>query len=59
MWLAYHITGMSLSQIGRRLGGRDHTTILSGIRKIQRQIDAGEARTLVEISDIKKRLGVE
>jgi chromosomal replication initiation ATPase DnaA len=59
MWLAYHVTGMSLAQIGRRIGGRDHTTILSGIRKIQRQIDAGEARTLVEISDIKKRLGVE
>jgi hypothetical protein len=59
MWFAYHVTGMSLSQIGRRLGGRDHTTVLSGLRKIQRQVDAGEARTVLEISDIKKRLGVE
>lgn len=57
MWLAYHVTGMSLAQIGRRLGGRDHTTVLSGIRKIQRQLDAGEARITIEIADIKERMG--
>lgn len=59
MWMAYHVTGMSLSQIGRRIGDRDHTTVLSGIRKIQRQIDANEPRTVVEIGDIKKQMGAE
>lgn len=57
MWIAYHVTGMSLAQIARRLGNRDHTTVLSGIRKIQRQLDAGEARTIVEIGEIKERIG--
>lgn len=30
------ITGWSQPEIGRRFGGKDHTTILSGIRKIER-----------------------
>lgn len=59
MWLAYHVSGMTLAQIGRRLGNRDHTTVLSGMRKIQRLLDAGDPRTTVEIADIKKRLGSE
>ena len=27
MYLAIHFTGMSLSEIGRRIGGRDHSTV--------------------------------
>lgn len=34
MWLARHLTARSLPDIGRVLGGRDHTTILHGIRRI-------------------------
>jgi hypothetical protein len=34
MWLARHLTTLSMPAIGRLLGDRDHTTILSGIRKI-------------------------
>lgn len=33
MWLAREYTGKSLPEIGRRFGGRDHTTILHGVRK--------------------------
>lgn len=36
MWLAKDITKRSLPYIGTRMGGRDHTTILHGIRKIER-----------------------
>jgi len=37
MWLAKkHCAHMSLPEIGRRLGGRDHTTILHGIRCVER-----------------------
>lgn len=57
MWIAYHVTGMSLSQIGRRLGNRDHTTVLSGLRKIQSLLNHGDARLTVEIADIKKQMG--
>lgn len=33
MWIAKKYTGRSLPEIGRRMGGRDHTTILHGVRK--------------------------
>ena len=35
MYLAKHLTPRSLPEIGRRFGGRDHTTIMHGIRKIE------------------------
>ena len=35
MYLAKHLTLRSLPDIGRRFGGRDHTTIMHGIRKIE------------------------
>ncbi|MFD2173004.1 chromosomal replication initiator protein DnaA [Rhodobacter lacus] len=34
MYLSKHLTTRSLPEIGRRFGGRDHTTIMHGIRKI-------------------------
>jgi hypothetical protein len=40
-WLMRYHTTMSLPQIGRRLGGRDHTTILSAVRKIDRLLAQG------------------
>jgi hypothetical protein len=33
-YLAKQLTGRSLPEIGRRFGGRDHTSILAGIRRI-------------------------
>lgn len=33
---------LSLNLIGRALGGRDHTTILHGLRKVEGQIAQGE-----------------
>lgn len=34
-YLTKKLTGRSLPEIGRRFGGRDHTSALSGIRKIE------------------------
>jgi chromosomal replication initiator protein len=34
MYLARLLTPRSLPEIGRRFGGRDHTTIIHGIRRI-------------------------
>lgn len=34
-YLAYHHTGLTLHQIARQLGGKDHTTILHGHNKIR------------------------
>jgi chromosomal replication initiation ATPase DnaA len=44
MWLVRHKTGLSLPNIARRFGGRDHTTILHGIRTHQARLDAGVAQ---------------
>ena len=35
MYLAKSITTRSLPEIGRKFGGRDHTTILHACRKIE------------------------
>jgi len=35
MYLAKQLTLRSLPEIGRRFGGRDHTTIMHGVRKIE------------------------
>ena len=48
MWLAKHMTTRSLPDIGRRFGGRDHTTVLHAVRRIEalRQGDPQLARDL-------------
>jgi len=39
MFLLRERTALSLSEIGELLGGRDHTTILHGIRKVERSLE--------------------
>lgn len=46
MYLAKQLTTRSLPFIGRRLGGRDHTTVLHGIRKISRRMPLEFALTI-------------
>ena len=41
-WTMRHETTWSLPRIGQLFGGRDHTTVLHGIRRHQARIDAGE-----------------
>lgn len=38
MYLAKKLTARSLPEIGRRFGGRDHSTVLHAVRKIEEQI---------------------
>lgn len=35
MYLSKHLTSRSLPEIGRRFGGRDHTTVIHGVRRIE------------------------
>ena len=35
MYLAKALTLRSLPEIGRRFGGRDHTTIMHGVKRIE------------------------
>ena len=56
MYLAKQLTSRSLPEIGRRFGGRDHTTVLHAIRKIDNVL-TGDPRLKEEIEDLKKLLG--
>lgn len=51
MYLTKELTGRSLPEIGRRFAGRDHTTVLSAIRKIETLLitDVELAATVEEI----------
>ena len=40
MYLLREETGASLQEIGVELGGRDHTTVLHGIRQVERALGA-------------------
>ena len=55
MYLAKQLTARSLPEIGRRFGGRDHTTVLHAIRKIDKLLD-GNIQLKDEIDDLKKLL---
>lgn len=54
MYLAKSLTPRSLPEIGRRFGGRDHTTVLHAVRKIEKQIV--EDRSLHDEVDLLKRM---
>jgi chromosomal replication initiator protein len=55
MYLAKVLTLRSLPEIGRRFGGRDHTTVLHAVRKIENltNIDTSFAE---EIESLKRQL---
>jgi chromosomal replication initiator protein len=51
MYLAKTLTRRSLPEIGRRFGGRDHTTVLHAVRKID-ALAAKDMTLSEEMSDI-------
>lgn len=57
MYLAYELTVNSYPEIGRRFGGRDHTTVLHAVRKVKRLVESFP-QLAAEILEIKKSLGV-
>ncbi len=54
MYLSKSLTLRSLPEIGRRFGGRDHTTVLHAVRKIEAL--CGKEVTLAEEVELLKRL---
>lgn len=43
MYLARHMTEASYPEIGRKFGRRDHTTVMSGVRKVETMIGADDS----------------
>ena len=54
MYLSKALTLRSLPEIGRRFGGRDHTTVLHAVRKIEEL--CGKEPALAEEMELFKRL---
>jgi chromosomal replication initiator protein len=55
MYLAKTLTLRSLPEIGRRFGGRDHTTVLHAVRKIENLV-GNDAALAEEIESLKRQL---
>lgn len=54
MYLSKVLTLRSLPEIGRRFGGRDHTTVLHAVRKIEELV--GKDKSLAEVIELLKRI---
>lgn len=57
MYLSKVLTSCSLPDIGRKFGGRDHTTIIHGIRKIEELLQSDNGLQ-ADIAALKTALGV-
>lgn len=55
MYLAKALTEHSLPEIGRKFGGRDHTTIIHGVRKIEELLLA-DRQLAADIETLKQRI---
>jgi len=55
MWLAKKLTTRSLPDIGRRFGGRDHTTVLHAVRRIE-QLRAEDPQLARDLEVLARKL---
>lgn len=55
MYLLREETQISLEEIGRAMGGRDHTTVLHGIRKIEGELE-NDLQLRTAVMDIRESL---
>ena len=55
MYLAKLLTPRSLPEIGRRFGGRDHTTVMHAVRQIER-LQAEDPQLADDLETLKRRL---
>ena len=54
MYLSKHLTARSLPEIGRKFGGRDHTTVMHAVRKVEEL--RGEDTAFAEDLDMLRRM---
>ncbi len=55
MWLAKQLTTRSLPDIGRRFGGRDHTTVLHAVRRIE-ELRAADPQLSRDLETLVRKL---
>jgi hypothetical protein len=58
-WVAMHLarklTARSLPEIGRRIGGRDHTTVMNGLARVRKTMDA-DGRLSADVAALAERI---
>ncbi|MBT5434812.1 MAG: chromosomal replication initiator protein DnaA, partial [Rhodospirillaceae bacterium] len=55
MYLAKRLTSRSLPEIGRKFGGRDHTTVMHGVRKVE-ELMAGDPAFAEDVELLERML---
>jgi chromosomal replication initiator protein len=55
MYLAKQLTTRSYPDIGRRFGGRDHTTVLHAVKRIE-ELKASEPGLVTDLESITRKL---
>ena len=55
IYLALELTGKPYSEIGRRFGGRDHTTVIYARRAVEQRMYA-DAEVLMDVETLRERL---
>jgi len=55
MYLSKQLTLRSLPEIGRRFGGRDHTTVLHAVRKID-ELVASDGNLAKDVEHLRRML---
>jgi chromosomal replication initiator protein len=55
MYLAKQLTARSLPEIGRKFGGRDHTTVMHAVRKVEELMD-DDAQIAQDVDVIRRAL---
>jgi len=55
MYLSKQLTARSLPEIGRKFGGRDHTTVMHAVRKIE-ELSNGDASFAQDVEILKRAL---
>jgi len=53
IYLCREMTDLSLPQIGREFGGRDHTTVLNAIRRVEQRCNTGDQETQQQLEQLR------
>lgn len=57
MYLSRQRLGTSYPELGDRFGGKDHTTVMSAVRKITGLIEAEDEQCMTAVAAIERKLG--
>ena len=55
MYLCKQLTSRSLPEIGRHFGGRDHTTVMHGVRRIE-ELRVSDGQIAEDVENLRRQL---